>query len=175
MMVLLAILLFGAFSIASFIYGGILAPSLRVHLRYRLFELRDQLRMLVHAKDGTVSYDQFMLLHSNMNFAVSAVRFLDVGTLLQAELVLKRDEGLRKRTDKRSAELDKCKSAEFVRIRKEANRVLGYALIVNSGLWLVWLVPVLLVIVLSNKAARLACVPGKEMGRVTPSPSYSPA
>lgn len=49
-----AIIIFGTLCFSYFIYEGIVAPSLRLHQRFRLFALRDELREVRRAnlKDG---------------------------------------------------------------------------------------------------------------------------
>ena len=161
-------------AVASFVYSGIIAPSIRLHLRYRLFSIRDRVRALMHAGDNRVSPEQFDFLHGGVNNGLNIISTIDFRTLVYMEAELKRDEALRKRVEKRMAMLDACTSDAFRELRKEAAACVRDAFLVNVGTWFLYLVPIAFAAVCIEKLRRmvmdLSCIPEGEFSRVTPDP-----
>jgi hypothetical protein len=168
------ILVLFVLAVAIFVYSGIIAPSLRLHLRYRLFSIRDRIRALMHAGDIEISPEQFELLHGGVNNALNIISSIDFRTLAYMEAELKRDEALRKRIEKRMAVLDACSSVEFRQLRQEAADCVRNAFLVNVGTWFLYLVPIAIAAICINKlrliVMDLSCIPEREFNRLTPDP-----
>ncbi len=60
-----------ALAIIHFIYEGIIAPSMRLHYRYRLFTLRDELRFLKATHKDELPDEVFILLQNILNNSIT--------------------------------------------------------------------------------------------------------
>lgn len=71
-------------SFVVFIYQGIVLPGIRLHLRYRVFLLRDRLRRLVIEQKLEEDNSAFVLLHSRLNFMCTSLARVDLARAIQA-------------------------------------------------------------------------------------------
>jgi hypothetical protein len=149
MTILISILLFLA--VWHFSYEGIIAPVLRHGLRYKLFALRDRLRMLdidgaiskkdeeiYHVLDGTICY-----VLDTMNY----LNFLNYFTKKKAH----GDKKLRKRLNYFDKLLDESENKELVEIHKLLLRNSFNAFAINNGGWAIYLIaPILLFLLIKS-------------------------
>lgn len=167
----LIIMLF-VLAIASFVYSAIIAPSLLLHLRFRLFEVRDQVRESMHTDSSSVSAEQLTLLQSSINNALNIISTIDIWTLAYMETQLKANALLRKTVKKRIAILDTCRSKEFQELRSKITRCVRYAFLTNVGTWFFYLVPIVLAVAGIGKIRRmvldLSCISESELNRASP-------
>lgn len=128
---LIANLIFWAcgISIAVLIYQGIILPSIRLNLRYRVFELRDRLRRMVIEGKLEESDRAFQLLHDRLNFMCCSLSRLDLARVVQASHHL--DEESRARVAD-YLRVMKSSPEEVQKIFKESLNVVVFALTFNS-------------------------------------------
>lgn len=137
----IAIAILIAFAAWHYIYEAIIAPSVRMQLRMKLFELRDRLRWLKH-NDSNLSNEAFMIMQDAIN---NGIAFMSVLGIISFEYIRKdiaRDESLRKRIDKRYECLVKNDSEEMQDIYHELAIVMYRSIAINSGGWLAFVIPV---------------------------------
>jgi hypothetical protein len=132
-------------TLLHFIYESILAPSFRLHLRFQLFRLRDELRNLKIDRTG-LDDRHFYYLQDSINTLIANLARFDAATLARIEAELRRNSGLRQRSTARSKVMDDCDVAEARLIRRKCNQIGAAALVVNSGGWAIYVVPVLFVL-----------------------------
>jgi len=165
--------------ILTFIYCGIISPTIRLRLRYRLFELRDRLRGIMQTRPDGVSQEQIDLLHSGINNAIKALPSIDFSTYYYMNKRLDGDESLRREIDKRISLLNSCNSKDFQELRKETIDALEGAFITNVAMWFLLLVPIALSILCLGKlkeitlklkeiTLRVFCIPDAELDQVMP-------
>lgn len=134
-----------------FIYQAIILPSIRLHYRYRIFELRDQLRRLVI--EGRVREDDkaFQLLHDRLNVMCVSLHRIDLVRVVQASTSL--DEEGRARV---AHYVNVMTSApeEVQRIYKHSLDVFMFTLSFNSLLFFVLASLVLLFVVATKSSLR---------------------
>lgn len=141
----IAILIFATLAFAHFIYEGIIAPSIRMKLRNRMFELRDEVRAL-HAEDRRCSKEAFEIAHGGINQYINRLHAVTISLMGKFREAYK-DPAFRKEVERRKAALDACDCKELQSIVTRANRTIESALMTNTGMWFVYLVPVALAVV----------------------------
>lgn len=129
------------FALYHFIYEAILAPSLRLDLRFEAFILRDELRNLKINNAEALHDRHFNYLQDSINTLIAMLARFDLATISQIENEIKRDPELQKRAELRLAALDDCEFPEAKRIRRASIAIASKALAVNSGGWLIYVVP----------------------------------
>ncbi len=136
----LIIILF-IFSVLVFVYYGIIVPSVRLALRYELFEIRDSVRDLHCVDSKEISSDHFDVIHSFVNNAIKTIPFIDICSFIKMAVDMEKDPSLQKHIKKQLARLDECDSKKFQDLTIRTSKCVKKALIVNSGLSLVYILP----------------------------------
>lgn len=154
-----------------FIYEGIVAPTLRSLLRHRLFVLRDRLRrMNIEGRVSEVDLPLFWYVHDGVNFYLSRLGQLTMTTSSSARRQIRADEELKALIDKRVEALRQCDNREIVKAFMLTSKVIRRAILVNSGGWFIYVVPVLAVLVgideLMNLAKSLVVTPIRDTRRI---------
>jgi hypothetical protein len=124
-----------------FVYEAILAPSLRLKLRFELFVLRDRVRALRIESPGALQDKHFHYLQDSINTLIAVLARFDVATFERIEAEMKRNPELRRLVEERSRILDDCALEEAKGIRYASLRLASVALAVNSGGWFIYVVP----------------------------------
>jgi hypothetical protein len=139
-----AIITLLALAVFHFVYESIVAPSLRLSLRLRLFDLRDEVEQLktecvdsecVDSKKG--SHCEY--LQDSIDGLISRLHRVDVASLLGVEFECRKDPDFLAQAQKRARILDDCPAPRVREIRKQTLKIAAAALIVNSGAWVVLL------------------------------------
>jgi hypothetical protein len=160
-------------AIIHFVYEGIVAPSIRMHLRNRLFTLRDEIRNLkieggISAGDETA----FWFVHNGINHFLNRLPYLTVMRKVQLEAEYKTNKELREIVTERISVVRGCGNAEIVRIFDKTTFLIEEAFIVNMGGWFFYLVPIAVVAAtiskLSTLASELIATPERDTNRLLP-------
>lgn len=172
------IIILTAVAVLHFVYESIVAPSLRLGLRYELFRLRDEVRLLkieeLHADSEGPQFVErhFHELQDSINSLICILYGFDLVTVCAISEEIDRDAGLKQRVEARSRSLDDCALPEVLAIRRRQFRMAARALAVNSGPMLLWLVsPALLFMgykALRDKIKNSLTVPGADLERFIP-------
>ena len=131
-----------------FIYEGIIAPSLRLKLRYELFRLRDGLRRLKVDEPETVTDQSFRALQEVINNSLKILHHADIVTVWQAHQKIARDPKLARMRDKRWRMLQEELNHITQPIYRRQTRLFALALLVNNGMLVLYLLPVVIVLLL---------------------------
>jgi hypothetical protein len=67
-------------TLAHFIYESIVAPSLRLKIRYDLFALRDELRFLKIKRGSSLDDKHYVYLQDSINTMISHLARYDIAT-----------------------------------------------------------------------------------------------
>lgn len=137
-------------SIFHFFYDGIIAPALRHGLRYKFFELRDELRRLkidglIDEKDIKVyeHLDHFMcnLIHS--------MSYVSLGNYYR----LKKDvdnEDLVKFIKKYRDDIKHSDNKKLIEMDKKIKNLGSFSLLINNGAWFLYLLlPIFIFLIIS--------------------------
>jgi len=163
-----------ALALWHFICDGILAPSLRLRIRYRLFAVRDNLRAL-QGQESQVSAEVFHVLHENINTAIELVPALSVSLISTAERVFRDDPDLREWVEARVRIVDSCSIEEVQDVRTRMIALVRDALIVNTAGWLIWVIPIAGILHLVRSIPKLVVLPIQKIQDVAPTSFQSPA
>lgn len=129
-------------SLWHFVYEGILAPSYRLHLRNELFSLRDELRKLKiegHVTEADAKVFEFV--HAGINAFLGRLPELTFSAQQHARHELQNNENWREKVEKRLELINACQNEEVRSIFERACSTAAKAFLINSGGWIVYVVP----------------------------------
>lgn len=138
-----------------FIYEGIIAPSIRLHLRNKLFALRDEIRA-IHLNDIAKQDRQaFWFVHDGINNLLNRLPALTLERSSKLKRAYSMNPALGKALD---AHIEKVRSARdpaILDVFNRTNKVIIMVLVTNAGGWLIYIVPIGIVVALAGKVKRL--------------------
>lgn len=126
-------------ALGHFVYESILAPSLRFELRFELFKLRDEVRLLkINNLSSQLSEPEFVdehyaYLQDSINALICILYRYDLAAIWAITGQIHRDEALRQRVEARARVLDDCQLPAVLSVRKRQLNIAAKALAVNSG------------------------------------------
>lgn len=133
-------------AILHFAYEGIILPSIRLKLRYNLFALRDELRLL-KLSNKKLDDNTFRYIQGAINVSIYLLDSINFGLLLTANRIIARNDEIQKRIKKRNDLIEKCQVEEIKQIRRKTYRILRSTLLANSGGWYFYVMPIVVVMV----------------------------
>jgi hypothetical protein len=134
-------------AVLHFIYESIIAPSLRLKLRFELFALRDELRLLKIDCGHRLDDRLFDHLQASLNTLIRVLPRMDLTTLAAVKRELRTNPQVREQVEARSKVLDECGIPKLREIRSRSLQVAAKAFAVNGGGWGIYLLPLLLPLV----------------------------
>lgn len=160
-------------AILHFIYEAIIAPSIRLHLRNRLFTIRDSLRSnkIIH---GIKKEDEeaFNLVHDGVNNLLTRLPQLTIYNSIALRNEYIKNQKLRDEVDARVALVEHCGNQCIYNAYTQANLIVEHAMLANMGGWFFYLIPIFSVLLvlrkLSNLAGRLLVTPLVDTLRIIP-------
>jgi hypothetical protein len=136
-------------AVVHFVYEAILAPSFRLQLRFKLFALRDELRRFkIEERPALRDDDVYRMLQGSINNGLSLLHRTDLATVLRADRRLKEDPQLNKILQKR-LRLQASLDGEAKAIHSRIVKLFGLALLVNNGVWILYLLPIAVVVAIA--------------------------
>ncbi|MFO0940062.1 MAG: hypothetical protein U0930_04780 [Pirellulales bacterium] len=130
-----------------FLYDGIIAPSIRLHMRYSVFALRDELR-----REMTVdNSESLLILQSAMNISLRVMSEFSISDAFMLKRYLAENPEVRDEVLRRSKVVESCTNQKVQDISKRLNRVLRAAFVVNTGGWAIYIVPLIVALALFRK------------------------
>ncbi len=175
-----AIIVLLALAVFHFAYESILAPSLRLSLRFRLLVLRDEVRQLKLERVESLHDEHFAFLQDSINGLTSRLHHVDMASLVSVELESRRDPTFLEQARERARMLDDCTVLRVREIRKQTLKIAAEALVVNSGAWVVlFFAPWIVASIGYSEAKRrfrvLASLNSREFKRISPVESAAAA
>ncbi|HRL97833.1 MAG TPA: hypothetical protein PLE22_00125 [Acidovorax sp.] len=136
------IILLSVIAIVHFVYESIIAPSLRMHLRNKLFELRDEVRAV--RVEGVDPDDEkaYWYTHDGINNLLDRLSWMTLHARVTATMAYAQDADLQKLVEERKAMLDQCKNRRIHKIFDKTSLVVEEAFVVNMGAWAIYVVPI---------------------------------
>lgn len=126
-------------ALCHFVYEAILAPSLRLELRFELFRLRDEVRRLkidnlsARAKEPEFVDAHYEYLQDSINALICILDRYDVTAIWTITNRINRDETLRLRVEARARLLDDYALPAVLSVRNRQLHIAAKVLAVNSG------------------------------------------
>ena len=127
------ILIILGLAIVHFVYEGLVLPTFRLHLRYRLFALRDRLRQLKTKEDNQLDADSYRYLQEALNVMIAFLYRFDFWAALEANSWFRKHPDLQKRAEARIAALNNCNNQEFKKIMHDSFVISCCVLVFNSA------------------------------------------
>ncbi len=143
------------FSVLHFIYEGVIAPSLRMHFRYRLFAIRDELRNELTSFPQHLHDEAYSELQEGINRAIAAMAQVHVSTIIRGRRWLKNNPQAAKEIENRRKRMNRCADPTFKRLREQFSSMFVWVLLVNSGGLFFWIVPPIVAILSFHRVRRL--------------------
>ena len=149
-------------SIFHFFYEGVLAPSLRHGLRYKFFDLRDQLRNInIDNKLSQKDKKIYESLDNSMCHMIDSMSFVSIGNYYNLK---KRhsDFDVESAVEKKQEFIKSADNKDLISIHKKMGMIGGQALIINNGAWILYLiVPLVVILIISIFSAQLGKLSSK--------------
>lgn len=133
-----------AFSMAiwHFTYESLIAPNLRLKMRHDLFIERDKLYNIKISEDTkAVDKAAIDIIDQNIKFMKVRMSEITIHSLMQFKKLYESDEKLRSKIDNIELKISSSENSDIKSIDKKLNRIATNALLINSGGWLVYLLP----------------------------------
>lgn len=126
------------------IYEAIVMPNIRHEMRYRFFELRDRLRSLkIH--DEKLPSEVFQQVDYSINSSIKHLPYLSFSVLIEARKAFDGDEKLKNTISKKVDLIRSCENKDVIEISEENTRLTAISLFLNSGSWLIYLIPFIII------------------------------
>jgi hypothetical protein len=131
-------------SIVIFIYESIILPSIRLRIRYQIFELRDKLRFLKIEKGDTFDDTVFRYSQESLNMLLAFLHRFDCAAFVEAERIFQKEPEIHRKALERQKILDGCNIEEFKQIRNKYIEVAILSAAANSlGLLVLLILPII--------------------------------
>lgn len=131
------------FSVAYFVWDGIVAPIIRVRMRFKLFAVRDRIREL--KSEDAVEQDTLDFFESVVNSGIFIVHNFGLIDFLMMQMQVRNQRKARK------CSVPPCLQNEMMSVM-ECVRI---AIVVNSLFLLIWIVPLVYLMTQLTNATRL--------------------
>ena len=146
----MAMLIFIAVLLAAWhlVYGLVIAPSFHLSLRYKLYELKEELRVLKNKKGKLISDDLFEQTEGAIDWAVEHSSAVSIPIMIKIKKRIESSNELRREADKREKLINDCKVDEIKDISNKTIEYIQKSILINSGGWAVYLLPFIPLILL---------------------------
>ncbi|WP_368647982.1 hypothetical protein [Castellaniella ginsengisoli] len=139
-----------------FIYEGIIAPSIRLHLRNELFKLRDELRAEKN-KDLTAEDEAaFWFVHDGINNFLNRLSGLTIERSRRLYHEYINDQEARTTLDNHMQKVMSVENSAIRSVFDRTNHVIHKAMLTNAGGWFIYIIPLAIVMALAGSIARAA-------------------
>ena len=139
-----------------FVYEGIIAPSIQVGLRNKLFVVRDEIRRAKIENVEPANEEAFWYVHDGINGWLTRIPLVTLTNQFAAIRAYRTEPELRKNVDMRVALVKGCSDDRVKAAKEKASFIIWEASIANSGGWLVYLVPIAVVLATFKNMKRFA-------------------
>jgi len=155
-----------------FMYEAIIAPTLRLGLRNRLFALRDELRKAKIEGISLKDEDAFYFVHEGVNNFINRLPSLTVILAVKLNREYQVNQKLRTVMDGHLKAVQTAKNETIKCVFEKTNDVVVKAFWVNTGGWLIYIVPIVVVLYFMKRITQviseLLVTPSREMERLIP-------
>ena len=142
--------------LVHFVYDKIILPTIGLHLRYRLFELRDQLRKIIIEEGRTERDKAFIYLQDGISVLLNRLPEITLSLNRQISKELQTNEELKRQIEERINLINQSGNTRLLELYKETNRVIEKAFLANMGIWFIYLFPIALIIVSMKKISQIS-------------------
>ncbi|MFJ5392762.1 MULTISPECIES: hypothetical protein [Pectobacterium] len=141
---------------AHYVYERIILPSIRLHYRNKLFELRDAVRDEIIANKSELDKQAANLVHDALNNAINRLHMMTLQNRIRAQRNLNANPALRAQINREIELFKKCDNKEINRTINNSADILRNVLFFNNLMMLIYLSPILLAIGLASTVVKTA-------------------
>jgi hypothetical protein len=171
-MMLALFYLFVFLAIFHCVWEGIIAPEIRMEFRWELFEMRDRLRKLKMDNGDQISDSLFEDLQHIINNQIALLHRATIGDFVRAYKTVNTKKNAKEVLERFEQSINSCTVADVRNIWNKSVAVTVGAFIINSGGWLVYVVPVLIALIcygtIKRFAKLLVALPDKDINKLFP-------
>lgn len=139
---------------AHYVYEKILLPSVRLHYRNKLFELRDGIRDEIIADKSDLDKQAANLVHEALNNAINRLHLMTLRNRVRAQRQLDANPALRAQINREVELFKKCNNSKINQTISESADILRNVLLFNNLMMLLYLSPVFLVIQVTSMLVK---------------------
>ena len=147
------ILTFAVLAILHLVYEGIIAPSIRLKLRYRLFSVRDELRRL-KSKETKFSEKLFDATQGQINTGLRMLHRTDIEMLWRVHNALTEEEVM-ERVRAHERLLKDIENVNIAKLSDAIGRIARQAFETNCGAWNLYIIPIAVLWICFGEVTRL--------------------
>jgi hypothetical protein len=145
-----------ALAIAHFVFESIIAPTLRLKLRFELFKVRDELRALKAEKKDQLDDKVFDYLENSINLSISHMEYFRLSIWIRAFHAVQSDPALKERLKQREEAFKKCAFPETKDIQTKTVMLDLNAIGLSGGAWAVFVVPLAVLLAFYRSVSKMA-------------------
>lgn len=123
-----------------FVYEAIIAPSLRLSLKFDYDKLKDELWMLRYENHVELNNEVFQLLESKIEGGIDSLGSLNIVSAARIYYSSKNDATAEKEIQKRNQLIKSCK-LDLSELERNIIRNFGKSIAINSGALALYLIP----------------------------------
>jgi hypothetical protein len=118
-------------SVIHFIYDGIVMPSLRLGVRYRLFALRDEIRCLKCEHAESFSDDVFKNIDEGISFNIANLHNINFYVVAETNRLVRNSDQLRSLVAKRIKLIEDCPVMEVKEAERKVSKYIINTVLIN--------------------------------------------
>ncbi|PAM96630.1 hypothetical protein B4N84_01320 [Flavobacterium sp. IR1] len=161
-----------------FLYESVILPSLTLKIKFKFNKLKDEVMMM--AIDKKIDQEEADYVLHSIDISSRNIQFMTLSTILNTQSFFNKNPNFRK--DGASA-LNKVKNNRLKQMHIECARHLFKALIYNSLMWAIYIVPICVVLIAYGRIKRtckslidrINTTPEKDFNRVINGEEYCPS
>ena len=128
-------------AIFHFIYQSIILPTRRERISYKLFALRDDVRLLAYNQKGELNDELIEYLESTINNSINCLPLINFKLLADAQKIVSKNIHLQEIIEKNKELLKKYATDDILLLEKKKRKILIETLLCNTFGSLVYIVP----------------------------------
>jgi len=161
-----------ALSIWHFVYESLVAPTIRLHLKNRLFAIRDELRKVDVQSLSHEEVRAFNFVHTGINNFINRLPNITISNMFKVQLELIRNVNKKKMLDDHVQSVLNCRNQNILTAFSNTNSVIENAFIANMGAWFIYILPIALLMgalkKMSSLLPEIVMFPSKDVDRLIP-------
>jgi hypothetical protein len=122
-----------------FLYESVILPSITLKIKYKFVKLKDEVIMM--AIDKKIDLEEAKYVMHSIDISSRNIQYMTLSTIINAKNFFSKNEDVKKEST-----LNKIKNERLKQIHTESVKYLFKALVFNSLMWAVYVVPLCIVI-----------------------------
>lgn len=159
-------------AILHFIYESIVLPTLRLKLRFKLFELRDSLyRMAIEDKINS-NDKNFEHIEKSIDNTIRHLPYMTFSTVYEAGVFYKNNPEIKKEVEKKIDAIENIKNEALKNIHHKCIQYSINSLLLNSASWIIYVLPILIIYKILKSLGLSIFKIGKTIQSLTVTPQH---